>query len=608
MNIAKLSEFEFAETFGAIRSKILQDPIKYFVKDSKFINFTPTPAQTVALKCIFGQKLDDVTKYPINVETLDDSDNFDLTIIELTEVQLYEQMTGFAYDFSDTEEALVKNRINLIVGRRAGKSTISAIIALFSTFKVNWRPYLKKTPVATVAILSHSVEFSQEILDILKGMVDESPVLTRLKNPKRKDTQSTFHLKIPFIQPGGKIEYSEVAIKVGAASKKTTRGRAVCTLLCDEIAFWNIAENAAESDTDILRAIRPALLQFGEHATTIKLSSPAIKQGVLYEEWERRLDLKDDVIQFKAPSWVWNTILPKEEFKKEWRSDPDGFDTEFRANFVDSISNFILPEFVDLCVVKGAKVIPPAEEKNVIYTAAIDAAFKSDKFAFALVGNNNKRVTLHSLKLWQGSRKDPVKVFEVAKYIRTVCREYGVSNVIADQYAYQPLKEVFEKFGISLIENTFSLPYKRKIYFSLKRLIHNQNISLLDEPILHKEIKELQVEQTPTGQIRIGHPPRGTDDAADALAVAAHASLEKSGTMGLVNGELVLGNDFQVKTDMFGKAFTAPSPEMLADFMGTRFYDNSREWTKDPETGKMVKVSELEDADIIGTDGADFIF
>ena len=92
-----------------------------------------------------------------------------------------------------------------------------------------------------------------------------------------------------------------------------------------------------ETDHKILKAVRPALKQFGDKALLIKLSSPGIKQGVLYNE---HVSWKDGVLPnsyavFKAPSWMMNSILPKKEFIEEWKLDPEGFDVEYRANFVD---------------------------------------------------------------------------------------------------------------------------------------------------------------------------------------------------------------------------------------------------------------------------------
>lgn len=606
--ISNLSELEFAQLFAKSREKILEDPIKNFIQAERYIDFKPTPAQSTVLKCIFGKALDGITKHIIYQETVDEIGEFDLGTRFMTEVELYEFMTGFKYN--EDAPMVRKNRINLIIGRRGGKSTLASIIALYSTFKVNWKPYLKKTPVATVLVMSHSVEFSEEVLDILRNMVEDSPILSRLRDLKKKNTQRIFHLKIPFLKEDGQtIEYSRVRVKVGAASKKTTRGSAICTLLCDEIAFWNLADDAAESDTDILRAVRPALLQFGQEGTIIKLSSPGIKQGILYDEWNKREILERDFFQFKAPSWVWNTILPKEEFQKEWRSDQDGFDTEYRANFVDSISNFIIPEFVDMCVVKGVNFQVPSDDSKTIYSAAIDAAFKGDRFAFAITGYNEKRVTTYVVKYWEGSKKKPVQISEVAAYIRTCCKEYGLSQVTADQYSFQPLRELFLQYGINLVENVFSLPYKRKIYFGLKRLIHNHQIDLLDIPLLHKEIKELKVEQTATGQIRIGHPPGGSDDLSDALAVAAYHSLEKAGVISVTGGEIAISNDYGIRTDVHGRAFSAPGIEMLQNYTGFQgVIDNSKEWVQDPITKKWVRAEDQQDDEGSNSDGGNFVF
>lgn len=608
-NIKGMDELEFAQYFASVREKILEDPIRYFIKASGLINFKPTPAQNVALKCIFGQRLDSSTKHMVYQETVDEFGDFDLDQVYYTETELYELMTGFSYEEDGLWKA--KNRINLIVGRRGGKTTLAAIVAIYSTIKVNWKPYLTKTPVATVLVLSHSVDLSEEILDILKQLVEGSELLNRLRNLKKKNTTKIFHLKVPFIKDDGTtIEYSHVRVKVGAASKKTTRGSAVCTLLCDEIAFWNLSEEAAEPDHEILRAARMALLQFKEHGTIIKMSSPGIKQGVLYDEWQKREKIKNDYVQFKAPSWVWNTILGKEEFQAEHRLDPDGFDTELRANFVDSISNFILPEFVDMCVTRGVNFNPPSDDRRTVYSAAIDAAFKGDRFAFCVVGYNEKRITQYVLKYWEGTKKNPVKIHEVAAYIRTICKQYGLNEIAADQYAFQPMRELFLQYGINLVENTFTLPYKRKIYFGLKRQIHNQQIDLLDVPLLHKEIKELVVEQTPSGQIRIGHPQQGSDDLSDATAVAVFRAMEKAGMVQVTYGEVVMSNDYGVRVDAQGKAFTAPPVEMLHNYQGFQgVIDNSKEWIKDPETGKWRHISEIEgEAESAASDTGNFVF
>jgi hypothetical protein len=111
--IGDMDDVEFAEFFGTLRERILLDPIKNFIRAPGLINFKPTPAQNVALKCIFGQRLDSETKHMVYQETVDAGGEFDLEGGFYTEVELYRLMTGFDYDEDGITKA--RNRINLIV-------------------------------------------------------------------------------------------------------------------------------------------------------------------------------------------------------------------------------------------------------------------------------------------------------------------------------------------------------------------------------------------------------------------------------------------------------------------------------------------------------------
>lgn len=612
IRVEDLQEEKFTEEFQKIRHLILIDPIKYFVEAKGFINFKPTPAQRVALKIIFGQELNSETPYGVNFETQLENNLFQLETRMMTEVELYEYMTGKPY--VKNVPGLISD-VDLIIGRRGGKSSISAILALFAAIKENWKPYLSKTPHATVLILSHGKEFSQEILEIIRELVNQSPILSRLMNKKKKNTQSTFNLQVPFFgMLEGKriIEYSRVKIKVGAASKRTTRGEAVCFSLNDEIAFWRSDEKHAEKDDDIIRAIRPSMGQFKGKAMMIKLSSPGIKQGILYNEYQNRFELPPSFAVFKAPSWVWNNMLEDKFLNTEYALDPAGFASEYRSDFVDSLSDFISAEQVDMCVLKKTDSLPPEPRKtDVVYTAAIDAAFKGDRFAFTIMGWMGARLKQYVVKTWQGNRREPVKAKEVAQYISNICRDYGVSRVHADQYAFQPLKEIFEQYGLTLIETPFTPNFKKQIFFNLKSMIHNLKIDLLDHPITISEIKQLQVEQSSTGMVRIGHPPGGHDDCADVTAIASYLLTYNVYKGGGLDQSEIAGEDYGISLDQYGRTITqAPSSEMMGSLYGYEIFDNSAMYVRDPKTGEYKRIEEVEseEEEMAGEAGGDFIF
>ncbi len=614
MEIDKLSDKQFAMVFNNLMATVKENPLENFVKAPGFMNFTPTPPQEVIFKTIFQLQLDGLTPKEVQIELTDDNGDFNIVSIMMTEVEIYEYMTERPYDPSNLADVVV-NKIDLICGRRAGKTTISAILAIYCAISNNWKPYLRKHPFATVLILSHSREFSDEVLEVIRTFIEDSLILTRLINKDKRNTSSTMNLKTPWILESREIEWSRVQIKVGAASSKTTRGVAACAALCDEIAYWNLDENMKETDYKILKAVRPALKQFGSLALLIKLSSPGIKQGVLhgeYQDWRAGVLPKSYAV-FKAPSWMMNNILPKAEFIEEWKLDPDGFDVEYRANFADSLSNFILPEFIDMAVMKGVVFNPPEDRKvAVMYKAAIDAAFKNDSFTFSITGIVDGRVKQFVSKGWKGSRQRPVSAYDVAEYIKTITRQYGVDTVSADQYAYQPLREIFDRYGVTLEELPFTPTMKKKIYYNLKKLVHSQQIDLLDSPIQSKELKELMVEQTPSGNIKIGHPQAGSDDYADSLAIATYLSTEAEGTDLVTFNTADNVKSYGISVDKTGKAFGAPSPELLVQTGHLDEYvqdtvDSTR-YITDPVTGRLrVKTPEEQD-DEDNESGAHFNF
>lgn len=599
MDISKLTQKQFAVLFSKVVERIKEDPIENFVRAGGFMNLEPSPAQEVILKVVFSKRLDNETKKEVQIEAEDADGNFIIIPARMTEVEIYEFLTDKKYDPSAIETIKV-NKINLICGRRSGKTLLSAIISIYCAISNNWKPFLQKTPFATVLIMSHSREFSDEVLEVIKGLIENSAILSKLINVDAKQTASAMNLKVPWVV-NGTIEYSRVQIKVGAASSKTTRGIAACAILCDEIAYWNLDESMKETDVKIMKAVRPAMKQFGKLAMLIKLSSPGIKQGVLYNEYQMDRDgkLPTSYAVFKAPSWMMNTVIPKEEFVEEWEYDEDGFDTEYRSNFADSLSNFMSPELIELARQTGVKFVPPLDTKEVKYFAAIDAAFKADRFTFTLVSARENRVTQHVVMGWEGTRKEPVKAHTVAQYIKNIIKNFPVDYVAADQYAFQPLKEIFDQYDVELRENTFTPTFKKKIYFNLKKLVHSQQLDLLDHEQQVKEMKELIVEQSATGLIRIGHPAGGHDDFSDALAEAAFLATEGQTTGAFQFESVSVVKTHGVKSDINGTAFSAPSPDMLvmSGHLGSEVSDNSALFAIDPVDGRLKRREDFEDAE-----------
>jgi hypothetical protein len=607
MDISKLDDSQFAILFQKVLEKIKQDPIEYFVKAQGFLDLEPSAAQEVILKIVFNKPLDPITKKVVKMEKKNGA-SIIFVEEEMTEYEIYEFLTESKYNPEKLQSVKI-NKINLICGRRSGKTLLSAIIAIYCAISTNWKPFLKKTPFATVLIMSHSREFSDEVLEVIRTLIESSDILNRLVNTDKRNTASTMNLKVPFIIKGNSIESSRVQIKVAAASSKTTRGVAACAILCDEIAFWNLDENMKETDAKIMKAVRPAMKQFGQHAMLIKLSSPGIKQGVLHQEYKKGKEgtLPDTYVNFKAPTWVMNFIIPDEELIEEFNLDQDSFDQEYRSNFADSLSNFITPEYIDMSVLKNVSFLPPEAEPTK-YKAAIDAAYKGDHFTFSISAYVKGRLRQYVSKGWAGTKAKPVSAFEVAEYVKTVCKQFGIDEVGADQYSFQPLREIFDTYNVTLVEYTFTPAFKKKIYFNLKKLVHSQQADLLDNEIQTRELKELIVEQGQSGTIKIGHPNGGSDDYSDSLAISAYLATEDKSTGQFEIVTNTPGAAYGIQVDNQGRSFKAPSADILVQsgHLAENVYDNSSNFKVDPKTGKLKRVEDIDDDE--GDSAAEFAF
>ena len=593
-----------AYLFNEMLPLIGQNPIKYLVESELFLNIIPSPAQRVALKLIYDLPLDPDKLHEFKFED-EIQKKFKLKSKLMTEVEAYELMTEKPY--ADKPDVTLSNLI-LIVGRRGGKTLIACIATVSKMVERNWRPWRGALSRVFVALLSHSKEFTAEVMEELKNLCENSPILQHFIDKDSKETVNQFSLKVPFVEngkiingrlTGGKIDYSKVTAVVGAANKKTIRGKAIVTLICDEIAFWDSRQRAANSDKEIIRAVTPSLLQFKGHALCIKLSSPNTKEGVLYDEWDKweKGTLPDSYIALKAPSWFWNPNgLSETDFQEQLHLDQENFDREYRANFTDSISAFFKPPYIRKAIMKDVEFqLPEHRSKKVDYMATIDAGFSTDRYVFTVVGYDGDRYTQYHIDIWEPKPDKPVKAFDTAQAIRGICNQFGIDEVFADQFSYQPLSEIFEKYSIKLTKVAFTNTLKGEIYGNLKRKFLDAQIDILDNHIQYKELVELIVERTSTGGHTIKHPDRGHDDASDALALAVYKLWNEH--KGEVDGVQVTSASGVGEVEETPKSrFRAPNPQEMAGMFGELgLQDNSQDYEYNEETGKWEYVGGGED-------------
>ena len=109
-----------------------------------------------------------------------------------------------------------------------------------------------------------------------------------------------------------------LALTTFPATKASVRSLACPCALLDELAFVSI-EGA--DDKELVRQLRPSMIEFGSTSRLIKLSTPWQRSGILYEEYSQRLE-RSDLLVWQASTQVMTprisvADLEESEFRPE---------------------------------------------------------------------------------------------------------------------------------------------------------------------------------------------------------------------------------------------------------------------------------------------------
>ena len=222
----------------------------------------------------------------------------------------------------------------LICGRRAGKSFILALCAVFLACFFEYRKYLAPGERGTVLVISINQKNARVIVRYIRALLTHIPMLAKLIE---RETADAFDLS------------NSVTIEVHPASAKTTRGYAVVAALLDEVAFFP-TDDSANPDYDILDAIRPGMATI-PNAMLLCASSPYARRGALWDAHRRHYGKDGDpVLVWRAPTRTMNPSVSQQVIDAATERDPASAAAEWLAEFRSDIEGFVDREAVEACV------------------------------------------------------------------------------------------------------------------------------------------------------------------------------------------------------------------------------------------------------------------
>lgn len=424
---------------------------------------------------------------------------------ELTseELDLVRQCTGL--DSVPGEEI---KEAYMVCGRRSGKSTICALLAVFYAVWGEWEKYVSKGEQPKIFIVACNKEQSKIIIGYVKAILHLTPFL---KSMIKRSLSESVELK----------NGTEILVK--PASWRSTRGFTVGLLILEELAYWRFEEESANRDKEIYTAIKPAMTTI-KNSLCIGLSTPFARQGLLWRKFEKHHGKPGPVLIWTAPTWIMNKTVTEEELRKEHLEElgEAEFGAEFEAKFREDIEGYLPLEIIDRAIVKGRMFNPPDIEVDE-YFAFCDPSEGlhkgGDSMTFAIAHpeieeDMEKRICVLDYLV---EFRPPFNPKEVIREITMICKQYNVYELNQDRHAIGWIQADLEPHDIRVEPSDKT---KSDIYEYFAVLMNKNEVELLDNPRLKSQLVGLQRILKSGGLVKIDHYRGGHDDCINAAAGA----------------------------------------------------------------------------------------
>lgn len=398
----------------------------------------------------------------------------------------------------------------LVCGRRSGKSRLAALLAVFLGC---FRTYqLAPGERGIVMLIAADRRQARVVKQYISALLHAVPMLKALIEAERKEA----------------IDLTNgITIEIHTASFRAVRGYTIVAAICDEIAFWP-TEDAANPDTEILTALRPAMVTVPD-ALLLALSSPYARRGELSNAYQRHFGKDGDpVLVWQADTRTMNPTVPQLIIDAAYAEDEARASAEYGAQFRRDIESFLAREAIETCVMPGRHELPRLA--GVSYTAFLDFAGGTaggDSATLGIAHAEQRDCRLMLVLDVVREVRPPFSPEQVCAEFAAVLGAYGISTAKSDRWAGQFPVEQLQKHGIRIKPSEKS---KSDLYRALLPLLNSGGVELLDQPRLIGQLSSLERRTARGGKDSIDHPthPGAHDDVANAAAGALVAATKPS--------------------------------------------------------------------------------
>lgn len=500
-----------AKAVAPTATKTPVGPIE-FIESSWGLNMKLYPVQRIIIKAHYGIALDDKVKFTV-------TDWRRQNARQMTE----KEYLAYLFDegrcnIREVIPGKQRRKLVLSLGRRSGKTSLSACIFGYETYKLilkgDPQKYYGVASTNNIQLIAVATDKDQAGL-LYQEASGHFSSCSFFAPYTANNTQSYARFQTPKdIEKYGSYSDDPTAkatIKVTFRScvAKGLRGAGNIVIVLDEVAhFTDEGQSSAEAVYDAVAPSAAAYspkdpndktLAIGEvESRIILISSPMGKQGLFYTMFQMGMAgglAAEDMLCIEAPTWEVNPSLEAGFMESAYQKNPEVFAVEFGGKFSDRSRGWLeKPEDLLACV---NPVLRPIQRglPRVPHFLGLDLGLVGDGTAIAIGHlDGNGLITLDlvdQMKAGEGKYvgKERLEFDDIADWVLDLSKRFYISEGIFDQWAGIPFEQALLKRGLSQMKATqMTKILTSQMFQNFKDMMWDKRLSLYNYPIPQNEL------------------------------------------------------------------------------------------------------------------------
>lgn len=463
------------------------------------------------------------------------------------------------------EQDHVRRQLLLSIGRRAGKTTLSAIFASYELYRLlslgNPQEYYGLPDGNRIQIISIATGKDQAGL-LFNDVTSHIAKCDWFQPFIANNTQSYVQFRTPsdIEHFGPTVKHNDgkfqtfngkasIRVTFKPAISSTLRGSGNIVIILDEMAHFQ--GEGKSSAKDIYDAVTPSAAAFSPknpnnseepigpvESRIICISSPLNKAGKFYELYDfamSKSEGSENMIAIQAPTWEVNPTIEPQFYRERYHEDANVFMTEYGAEFSDRVRGWIDREADLIECIDPTRVPKNFGPPRYPHQMGVDVGLIGDGTCIAITHVEGDKIVLDYHESWYAGKSwrelnphlstpitdyartletvERLEFDEISKWIHALSRRFYITDGLFDRWNGIPLEQALIKLGMRQFKSEFfTRDMRSQMYQAFKSYLIDKKIVLYDQPKgksgdhkrfspLIEEFLALQANQTARNQV-----------------------------------------------------------------------------------------------------------